>query len=322
MKKIFVFCLVLVTLQSSTAQVFSLLQQTSNAPFIPRDGAAVVKYSNALYLIAGWNPVLVPLPHFVNDFWKSTDDGKTWVQLPDAPFAPRHTHGAGVLNNKLYVWGGDGATDVWYYDAVTDSVSPTWTKVTDNWGDELGVRSQFVSCIHNGYIYVGLGEFKEESNLYRSADGLKWEKVCEFEDDLMARSRASMISFNSELYIVGGGQFKGGGTAHDLYGSVWKSSDDGVTWTKVFKNNDRLKTLWGNLAVMDRYMFFIRGIDEYGANTRGILYTTDGIDWKELKYNIFARHATSVWGEPDKIYIVAGNLFNDCYTITKIADDY
>lgn len=176
MKKIFVFCLVLVTLQSSTAQVFSLLQQNANAPFIPRDGAAVVKYNNALYLIAGWNSVLVPLPHFVNDFWKSTDDGKTWVQLPDAPFAPRHTHGAGVLNNKLYVWGGDGATDVWYYDAVTDSVSPTWTKVTDNWGDELGVRNQFVSCIHNGYIYVGLGEFKEESNLYRSADGLKWEK--------------------------------------------------------------------------------------------------------------------------------------------------
>jgi N-acetylneuraminic acid mutarotase len=324
MKKIFICFLLLITLQNSKAQVFSLQQQNANAPFMPRDGAALVKYNDALYLIAGWNSILVPYPHYVNDFWKSTDEGKTWVQLADAPFTPRHTHGAGVLNNKLYVWGGDGNTDVWYYDAVTNPATPTWTQVTTDWGPDLGVRNQFVSCIHNGYIYVGLGEDKEHSNFYRSQDGLNWTLVGDslLFDDLMGRGRASMKSLNGALYIVGGGQFKGGGSPHKLYSTVWRSTDEGVTWKKMVTKNDRLKTLWGNLAVMDGYMFFIRGSNEIGANTKGILYSSDGFTWKELNYAIFPRHATSVWGEGNKIYIAAGNLHNDTYTITKIADDY
>ncbi len=323
MKKLFIFCLVLLAFQCSKAQVFSLIQQNPVNEFKARDGAALVKYNNKLFLIAGWNPINIPAPHLVNDFWVSTDEGKSWTQLPDAPFTPRHTHGAGVLNNKLYVWGGDSNTDVWYYDEITNPSAPVWAQVTANWGRALGGRNQFVSCIHKGYIYVGLGEEAIHSNLYRSADGETWTKVgTDFTDDLIARGRASMISFNGALYIIGGGQFKGNGAQHDLYGSVWQSSDDGITWKKGIAHNDRLKTLWGNLAVMDGYMFFIRGIDEIGNNSKGILYSADGHNWKELKYAIFPRHATSVWGDGNKIYIAAGNLFNDSYIITKIADDY
>ena len=321
MKRIFILSVLFILFLNSKAQVFSMLEQNPAAAFIPRDGAATVKYDNKLYLIGGWNPILIPYPHFLNDFWVSADDGKTWTQLPDAPFTPRHTHGAGVLNNKLYVWGGDGLKDVWYYDAVTRPGSPTWVQVTADWGPELGDRNFFVSCIHNGFIYVGLGVDSVHSDLYRSRDGQNWFKVGnDFTGDLVGRSRASMISFKGDLYIVGGGQYNTGG--HTLYGSVWKSKDDGVTWEKILDNNDRLKTIWGNLAAMDGYMFFVRGIDETGINTKGILYTNDGITWNEFNYAILPRHATSVWGAGNKIYIVAGNLYNDCYTITKIADDY
>ncbi len=84
--------------------------------FAPRGGPGLVVYNNALWLIAGTH--IGSSLILYNDVWTSTD-GIAWTQVVDqASFPGRDSFGLLALNNRLYLFGGDGSTtglfnDVW-----------------------------------------------------------------------------------------------------------------------------------------------------------------------------------------------------------------
>ncbi len=51
-----------------------------------------------------------------NDVWFS-EDGATWTQLPDTPWAPRHAASVYVYDNALWMVAGNNMTsDAWRLD--------------------------------------------------------------------------------------------------------------------------------------------------------------------------------------------------------------
>ncbi len=86
--------------------------------------------------------------YWLNDVWPSTD-GVSWVQVAEhAPWRPRFGHTSAVLNNRLWVLGGETYSgfdrvllnDVWYLPASAaegegEGESPTGPHTADQNGD-------------------------------------------------------------------------------------------------------------------------------------------------------------------------------------------
>ena len=87
---------------------------TTNAPWAPRAGAAVVAKSGFIYLLGGEDGFLCDTnrpdrcPPYFNDVWR-TRDGANWEQVTAAAdWSPRPGHQAVVLANNIYLFGGFG----------------------------------------------------------------------------------------------------------------------------------------------------------------------------------------------------------------------
>ena len=107
---------------------------TTNAPWAPRAGAAVVVKNGYLYLLGGESgflcaPQPCDLPYF-NDVWRSRDGAHWELVTPSADWSPRPGHQAVVLLDRIIVFGGFGLpfnpSDMWASRNGRD-----WTQVSD-----------------------------------------------------------------------------------------------------------------------------------------------------------------------------------------------
>jgi hypothetical protein len=84
-------------------------------------------FDGRMWLTGGGSPPLA-YSHGIGDIW-SSNDGVNWTQVTSkAAFPGRFNHGSVVLNNKLWILGGeneDGAlSDVWYSPGGNASADP------------------------------------------------------------------------------------------------------------------------------------------------------------------------------------------------------
>lgn len=79
------------------------------------DGIAAVEVNGILYKFGGWNTAS-PFPHTSSKVDMSTNGGRAWYPLPDAPFAPRHTFPMVVLDGEIYAVGGDANSGFYQKD--------------------------------------------------------------------------------------------------------------------------------------------------------------------------------------------------------------
>jgi len=87
---------------------------TTNAPWAPRAGGAVVAKDGYIYLLGGEDGFLCDpsrpdrCPPYFNDVWR-TRDGANWeLVTPAAAWSARPGHQAVVLANEIYLFGGFG----------------------------------------------------------------------------------------------------------------------------------------------------------------------------------------------------------------------
>jgi len=88
---------------------------TNAAPWSARFGFQVAVFNNQIWVMGG-NMWGTPLTN-TEDVW-SSPDGVNWICVTNAaPWAPRMIFGSAVLNNRLWVFGGNGSSgelnDVW-----------------------------------------------------------------------------------------------------------------------------------------------------------------------------------------------------------------
>ncbi len=295
---------------------------SSNTEFAPMDGVALVSFEGNLRLLGGWNTALFPATNgSVNTDWQSSD-GITWTQNSNAPWSERHHFGHGVKDSKIWVWGGDISTGTIPKDVWTYTTAGGWVQRTSDWGSAGGSRALFGWTIHEGSLYMAGGQssmvtgspvmlsdivrFNEETNQFEKMGDLP----------LPYFSAGVLHSYNGDLYIMGGGRYLPGGS-DNLNNKVFKSTDDGASWTEIATLPTMMKSMYPNGAVFGGRMWYLLGSNDSSgsmANRAGLYSSTDGINWYIEQYPS-ARHATGITVHGSALHIVGGNLWDDSWKV-------
>jgi len=200
--------------------------------------AGYVVYRDQMWIVGG-----DPLQgHYQNDVWNS-EDGRTWNHVNPGrpvPWRPRVLHHTFVLNDKIWILGGQTlpqfapADEIFYHDVWNSEDGVNWTKVE--------MQNPFTPCrgmigcnaIFKDRVWLLGGGTYETPNIdhyvyyndvWSSADAVNWQQHLK-EAPWHPRVYHEVAVFDDRLWVMEGG-FKG---KND--NDVWYSSD-GVNWYEV-----------------------------------------------------------------------------------------
>ena len=258
---------------------------------VSREYASLTAYNGELWYIGGAKVLPdLPLPpppqnpvfrrYAQNDVWHSAN-GINWTQLTPGAFSPRLQHAAFVLNNRLWIFGGQRINggppgpppnDAW---STTDGVN--WTQQALN--TEMD-RSwlQGVVTETNRVTFIG-GILRAYSNkVYQTTNGESWTELAphEFSPNLVSRA----VSFNGAMWVIGGSRLDGLDT-----NDIWRSTE-GLTWSRVTPVGPIFNTLDAHrMLVFNNRMWVLGGWDFFTSEggtqtlTNEVWSTADGVNW-------------------------------------------
>lgn len=200
-------------------------QVTGNAGWSGRFyHASVVLSDDSILVMGGYDSTRR------NDVWRSDNGGATWTQVTaNAGWSSRYYHTSVVLDDDsiLVMGGNDGSNrnDVW---RSVDG-GATWTQVTANagWSGRSGHTSNVLS---DGSVLVMGGSSRRD--VWRSGDGgATWTQVTA--DAGWATSHYGLEGHSSVILPDNSILVVGGRTLSTPTNNVWRSTDNGITWSKV-----------------------------------------------------------------------------------------
>lgn len=220
--------------------IFELLDNGSwkrvldQAPWRPRTYFSAATLDDRIYIFGGFAPR--PPSNVLGDVWSSTN-GIGWRQeASDAAWEEREHYGVGVLNEKIYLYGG-----VTYFrpaegsDARLRAFSDVWSSVDGyRWELENGSapwkdRRGFGFAVHDGHIWL-FGGFdsrdRPHNDVWKSADGKSWNLVSS-SAPWRERGTLAHLAFDGQLWVLGGNSSKKRSVNGE--GDVWASTD-GIVW--------------------------------------------------------------------------------------------
>ena len=291
--------------------------------FSGRSAHAVAVLNDELYLIGGNDGT-----NQLNDVWKSTD-GQSWTRVltdtdspPSTQFSRRFGHAVVVLNNELYIIGGNDGTnalnDVW---KSTDGQS--WTRVLTHTPNppstQFSRRFRHAVVVLNNELYLigGLDGTNALNDVWKSTDGQSWARVLTDtpspkSTQFSRRFGHAVVVLNNELYLIGG--LDGRNRLND----VWKSTD-GQSWTSVLtdtgspKSTQFSRRLLHATVVLGNAIYLIGGND--GNTLNDVWKSTDGKSWtSELtdtpnppSTQFSRRNSHAAVALNNELYLIGGN---------------
>ena len=240
----------------------------------------------------------------------------TWPAVPSIPtgtlwqqtaagatsFPVRGGFGTAVLNGKLWVVGGQGASsrlnDVW---SSPDGV--TWTQELAN--APWTARNSHTLTAFNGKLwlmggYAGASGYRND--IWSSADGITWTR--EIASAVWPpRSGHRVVEHGNKLWLMGGIGSSGG------LSDVWNSSD-GVNWTLVTDTAGWSARNGFGAASFNNKLWVMGGANRGGSSfTNDVWSSTDGITWTEethaAAWPIRASHQVEVFD--GKMWLLGGS---------------
>ncbi|MDF7774635.1 hypothetical protein P1X14_05200 [Sphingomonas sp. AOB5] len=152
----------------------------------------------------------------------------------------------------------------------------------------------------DGSIWL-LGGFdgKAESNaVWRSADGIAWERVAEHAP-WSPRAKPSVVVFRDRLWVLGGGAIDGA-QANDAW-----SSADGVNWTRETASIVTPAPTGFTAQVFDRRLWLV-GANRSGEFRSEMLVSADGRTWTAVSAPWTPRGGVATWTDGKRMYLTGG----------------
>ena len=265
----------------SWTQVLAHTDTPDNTQFTPREGHQVVVKDDAMYLIGGYDSLLL----YKNDVWKSTN-GESWQQITPTGtiFSPRSGHQVVVIGEDMYLIGGfdnslSRKNDVW----KSSNNGESWASVTEN--ADFTARSGHQVVVKGEDMYL-IGGF-DNLSLYKkdvwqsSNNGESWASVTE-NADFTPRENHQVVVIGDDMYLIGGVD------ASNRFNDVWRSTD-GKSWTPVSIHDANSNTKFAPreshrvVVVADgddntNSMLVIGGSDD-STKFNDVWSSTDGSNW-------------------------------------------
>ena len=261
------------------------------------DRFATATFGNTIWIVGGKTRLVGATedsdPIYV---YKSVDAGKTWEKIPQVGLPSVRTPGLiATSETDLLLMGGDyGSSKARTYSSDDGGVN--WTKganfdggADDNNNDNTTTHPRRVNgpvlLQHKGkQLLIGGVGVKWESFVWSSTDNTTWTRVTSAEEkhegaglsvttgSYTPRAYHAAVSFKGDLYIMGG---QNNPTLHT---DVWKSVDDGATWTQI-----QTDVPWGTRTYLQAVVFndeiYIFGGTETDNKDELIWKSADGINW-------------------------------------------
>ena len=183
---------------------------------------------------------LYALANNINDhgieIWM-TEDGQHFTQIEKGGFGYVDSTWANglVFNNRLIVGvsGAASGAQIW----VSDDGLAFRQVVSGGMGDKgntgisaVGITAVIAQPVLNGKLYIGTSNPSTGGEIWRTADGLQWERVA---DKGLERSSNTSLTpflvFKDQLYAIG----VSSGEVNKLKGLEVYRSADGISWQKV-----------------------------------------------------------------------------------------
>ena len=215
----------------STDEGETWTQLTASAPWLARwESSSVVMPDGSIVLMGGQGN-----SGFYNDVWRSTDDGTTWIEVnASAGWSPRSGQNTVVTpDGSIALMGGWDGTN--YYNDVWRSTNEgaTWTEVNASAGWTARHYQSSVATPDGSIVLMGgstnFAVTGAMNDVWRSTDdGTTWMEVNASAGWLPRVAQSSVVMPDGSIVLTGG-QLSAGTCGND----IWRSVDDGATWTQM-----------------------------------------------------------------------------------------
>ena len=207
--------------------------------------------------------------------------GRDWNYTTlNAPFVGRNSAAALAYNNRMWLIGGAGSTNL--NDVWSSPDGSSWTQQLANTAspgtNQFAQRAGMVGLSFNNALWVLAGQGTSYFNdTWTSTDGTTWTQelantASPGPNQFPTRGQASGMVYNNKMWIIGG--YSGTNYLND----VWSSSD-GVSWTKTLSDTaspgvNQFSRRYGQAsAVFNNKMWVMGGYD--GANYLNDTWSSD-----------------------------------------------
>jgi hypothetical protein len=219
------------------------------------------------------------------EVWRSTDSGATWkLQTGDAGLAGKYFETAVALpDGSIVIMGCTGGTviknDVW---RSTDK-GVTWTQMTTHPGWTQRIAPGSVVMPDGSIIISGgtlPGGFTQYNDVWRSTDkGATWTQQTP-SAGWSKRYGHSIVALPDGSLVLAGGFTFGQGFLND----VWRSTDNGVTWTQVTPHAGWSGRYYHNSIVMPDGSILLLGGGDRNINFKNDLWRSadNGATWTQV----------------------------------------
>jgi|GEM_PF-529725 len=243
--------------------------QLPDAGWSVRDGHTAVAMPDGRIVLMGGNDP----GNYRNDTWLSPDGGEHWERMTEnAGWTARWRHASVVMpDGSIILMGGEGIT-VSYNDTwrLADGET-TWELVTGSsgWTARHGHTSVVMP---NGNIVLMGGQRDGSSNYDCLNDtwlstngGATWTLVNESSGWLARCEHTSVVMPDGSILLMGGYYSDEDTSEHIPLNDVWRSTDNGTTWTQLPDAGWLVRKSHAAVAMPDGSILLMGGEDDLGT---------------------------------------------------------
>lgn len=166
----------------------------------------------------------------------------------------------------------------------------------DTYDTQIPAKIGHEAIFFNNYFWImgGSAPFSKitKNDLWRSSDGIDWEKVCEH-TEWDGREFFNLFTFENKLWIIGGESTRNSegneyvGSYSELDRLSWKgdvwTSENGLDWVKVIEYGPWQTRTSGAVAVFNNKIILIGGQSTTNWHVYQDIYeSTNGKDWVRI----------------------------------------